>query len=204
VIREGGETAPKRLSIKLSENDIHVCWVEAVKRNKYRKYSEHDDAWKQGFVKNPAFYGNVGETAFLFWLQRFMRFKGGVDFVLRRRGDKGKDFIIFGRSYQIKAIHSNKQLANRVAYVKESDERMRYPLEADVYVFFDVSNLHVPEAIGTIGAKRIARMPTKKSPVAKATHWNYIIPFDKLESMATLKDQIFLDRRSHAASLSGV
>ncbi len=205
MIREGGTVAPRPLPIRLSENDVHVCWKESLKRNKYRRYSESKDAWKQGFAKNPAFFGNIGEAAFSFWLQRLMLFTLGVDFTLRPAGDRGVDFIIFGRSYQIKSIGNPNQLNKKIAYVRHSDRGRSYPLEAQIYVFFDVSDLLMPKALGFIAVRRMANIPIEPSPVPTATHCNYVIPFSELENMATLVQQIELDRRKErVVSLSGV
>lgn len=195
VMREGkGRVAPVGVVVRLTPGEVRSAADLAIKRERFQRYGESGDAWRRGLIRNPTFFGLLGEFAFARWCNTHAGCAITVDTENRRSGDGGRDFVVEGLRFDIKSrATSSRNLVRR-------DRHQRFDCEA--YVFGVVGPGAEVRArdvtlLGWVRHKDLRAVARLEE--SGRGHVNYRVLDRDLEPMAHLAERIKLGREWRAA-----
>ncbi len=192
MLREGGFRAPAPLRVVLTPDQVSRAHTTSRKIEAYRRYGKAKDMWKRGVHPDAGFIGRLGEQAVVTLGAKY-GFPAETNDSLLARGDKGKDFEIWGTSVQVKT-----QCGRWDPFlIRRRDCRHRIlPLVADVFVFCRTAG---PPDVFILGwcLKRTVMQGGKAAPSPKrGAQWrNLELPLSHLETPQSMGQHLDNERR---------
>lgn len=166
----------------MNESTEQLIRCEGRRRARYRGYSSRSDKWGRGFVTDPVACGLRGEAAFVLFINDHFGPVLDLDTALKRYGDGGIDFELFGKTFQVKG---QTRLRDPFLVRRVSDRGNIVQLPADYVVFVTGCHETNPSLLGWMKRQGLCeRGIRKKSPVGD--HHNLEIAHKHFEPMDRL------------------